>query len=138
MVKGSKTPPRRVFTSPGGVRSTPELDRLVQETIGRVADKWTMLVLEVLGEHEVLRFGRLAELVAGISQKMLTKTLRAMEKDGFVTRTLYAEVPPRVEYRLTELGYSLGEAFCAVWIWAQKHHTELLRVRSARRATQPP
>ena len=132
MAKVTRTSPRTVFTSPGGIRSTPELDRLVQETIGRVADKWTMLVLEVLGEHEVLRFGRLAELVGGISQKMLTKTLRAMEKDGFVTRTVYAEVPPKVEYRLTELGYSLGEAFCAVWIWAQKHHSELIRVRALR------
>jgi DNA-binding HxlR family transcriptional regulator len=132
MAKVARTSPRTVFTSPGGVRSTPELDRLVQDTIGRVADKWTMLVLEVLGEHEVLRFGRLAELVGGISQKMLTKTLRAMEKDGFVSRTVYAEVPPKVEYRLTELGYSLGEAFCAVWIWAQKHHTELIRVRALR------
>ena len=132
MAKVARTSPRTVFTSPGGVRSTPELDRLVQDTIGRVADKWTMLVLEVLGEHEVLRFGRLAELVGGISQKMLTKTLRAMEKDGFVTRTVYAEVPPKVEYRLTELGYSLGEAFCAVWIWAQKHHGELIRVRALR------
>ena len=132
MAKVARTSPRTVFTSPGGVRSTPELDRLVQETIGRIADKWTMLVLEVLGEHEVLRFGRLAELVGGISQKMLTKTLRAMEKDGFVSRTVYAEVPPKVEYRLTELGYSLGEAFCAVWIWAQKHHNELIRVRALR------
>ena len=132
MAKRSKTRQRAVFTSPGGVRSTPELDRLVQETIGRVADKWTMLVLEVLGEHEILRFGQLAELVGDISQKMLTKTLRAMEKDGFVTRTVYAEVPPRVEYRLTELGYSLGEAFCAVWIWAQKHQAELIRVRASR------
>ena len=118
MVKGSKTPPRRVFTSPGGVRSTPELDRLVQETIGRVADKWTMLVLEVLGEHEVLRFGRLGELVGGISQKMLTKTLRAMEKDGFVTRTVYAEVPPRVEYRLTDTGRRLGALVDAMRAYA--------------------
>src|SRR5882724_7918876 len=132
MVKRSKTRQRAIFSSPTGVRSTPELDRLVQETVGRVADKWTLLVLEVLGQHEMLRFGQLAELVGDISQKMLTKTLRAMEKDGFVTRTVHAEVPPRVEYRLTELGYSLGEAFCAVWIWAQKHHTELIRVRSLR------
>ena len=132
MARILKSRQRTIFTSPGGIRSTAELDRLVQETIGRVADKWTMLVLEVLGEHEVLRFGRLAELVGDISQKMLTKTLRAMEQDGFVTRTVYAQVPPKVEYRLTELGYSLGEAFCAVWIWAQKHHSELLRVRASR------
>jgi DNA-binding HxlR family transcriptional regulator len=61
---------------------------------------------------------------------MLTKTLRAMEKDGFVTRTVYPEVPPKVEYRLTKLGYSLGEAFCSVWIWAQRHQAELMRLRA--------
>ena len=132
MVKRAKTRQRAIFTSPTGVRSTPELDRLVQETVGRVADKWTLLVLQVLGQHEVLRFGQLADLVGDISQKMLTKTLRAMEKDGFVTRTIHAEVPPRVEYRLTKLGYSLGEAFCAVWIWAEKHQAELMRVRAVR------
>ena len=135
MARKSKSAPRAVFTSPGGTRSTAELDRLVQETIERVADKWTMLVLEVLGEHEVLRFGQLSALVGGISQKMLTKTLRSMEEDGFVTRTVYPEVPPKVEYRLTELGYSLGEAFCSVWVWAQKHHATLLRIRAERRHT---
>src|SRR5262245_21507431 len=132
MRKRTKARQRAVFSSPQGVRSTPELDRLGEETISRVADKWTLLVLEVLGEHEVLRFGQLAQLVGDISQKMLTKTLRAMENDGFVTRTVHAEVPPRVEYRLTELGYSLGEAFCTVWKWAEKHHTELMRVRALR------
>ena len=137
MVKRSKTRPRAIFSSPTGVRSTPELDRLVQETVGRVADKWTLLVLEVLGEHEMLRFGQLAELVGDISQKMLTKTLRAMEKDGFVTRTVHAEVPLRVEYRLTKLGYSLGEAFCSVWIWAEKHQAELMRVRAGREKRAP-
>jgi DNA-binding HxlR family transcriptional regulator len=58
------------------------LDRLVQETIGRVADEWTMLVLEVLGEHEVLRFGELAELIGDVSQRMRAKTLRTKEQDG--------------------------------------------------------
>jgi DNA-binding HxlR family transcriptional regulator len=66
MVKRSKTRQRAIFSSPAGVRSTPELDRLVQETVGRVADKWTLLVLEVLGQHEVLRFGQLAERVMRI------------------------------------------------------------------------
>src|SRR5437868_3141000 len=94
--------------------SSPEVDALVREVIGRVADKWTMLVLEVLAEHGVQRFSRLAELVGTISQKMLTKTLRQMESDGFVTRTIHPVVPPRVEYELTALGSSLGEAFCGV------------------------
>jgi DNA-binding HxlR family transcriptional regulator len=114
-----------VFESPAGQPSTPEIDTVVMEVIGRVADKWTMCVLEVLSQHGVLRFTRVGELVGGISQRMLTKTLRQMEEDGFVTRTVYPEVPPRVEYALTELGHSLCAAFCGVWLWAEKHYAQL-------------
>src|ERR1700754_1589837 len=78
--------------------SDPELDTLVREIIGRVADKWTMIALEVLHEHGRLRFTRLGELVEGVSQKMLTKTLRQMEADGLVTRTVFPVIPPHVEY----------------------------------------
>jgi DNA-binding HxlR family transcriptional regulator len=99
----------------------PRVEALVQELIGRVADKWTMLVLEVLAEHGTLRFTRLGTLVGGISQKMLTQTLRQMERDGLVSRTVHAVVPPKVEYGLTPLGRSLGEAFCGVWIWAARN-----------------
>lgn len=128
----------KVFSSPGGVQSNPELDRLVRETIARVADKWTMLVLEELAEHKTLRFSQLSGLIGDVSQKMLTKTLRAMEQDGFLTRTVYAEVPPRVEYQLTKLGYSLGEAFCGVWNWALKHHDELMSLRRRTPANESP
>src|SRR5271156_6908566 len=105
----------------------PKLDALVREIIERVADKWTMLVLEVLEEHGVVRFTRLGELVGDISQKMLTKTVRQMERDGLVTRTGHPGIPPRVEYQLTELGSSLGEAFCGVWIWVEEHLDEIER-----------
>ncbi|MCW6512950.1 winged helix-turn-helix transcriptional regulator [Lichenifustis flavocetrariae] len=97
----------------------PKVEALVNELIGRVADKWTMIILEVLAENGELRFTQLGRQVAGISQKMLTQTLRQMERDGMVTRTVHAVVPPRVDYRLTDLGASLGAAFCGVWIWAQ-------------------
>jgi DNA-binding HxlR family transcriptional regulator len=107
----------------------PKVEALVREIIERVADKWTMLVLEVLEEHEVVRFTRLGELVGGISQKMLTKTVRQMERDGLVTRTVHPVIPPRVEYQLTELGHSLGEAFCGVWIWVEGHSDEIERSR---------
>jgi DNA-binding HxlR family transcriptional regulator len=107
----------------------PKLDALVREIIERVADKWTMLVLEVLEEHGVVRFTRLGELVGGVSQKMLTKTVRQMERDGLVTRTVHPVIPPRVEYQLTELGRSLGAAFCGVWIWAEEHGEEIERAR---------
>ena len=96
----------------------PELEALVREIIGRVADKWTMLVLEALAEHGRLRFTSLGKLIGGVSQKMLTKTVRQMEADGLVSRTVFPVIPPRVEYELTNLGNSLGEAFCGVWIWA--------------------
>lgn len=107
----------------------PRVEALVTEVIGRVADKWTMIVLEVLVEHGELRFTRLAELSDGISQKMLTQTLRQMERDGLVIRTVHPVIPPKVEYRLTDLGYSLAEAFCGVWLWAEKN---LERIETSR------
>ena len=84
----------------------PRIERLVNELIGRIADKWTLLVLELLEEKGTLRFTRIAEQVEGISQKMLTQTLRQMERDGLVTRTVHPVVPPRVDYALTPLGNS--------------------------------
>ncbi len=99
----------------------PKVEALVNEVIGRVADKWTMILLEVLTEHGELRFTRLGSLAGGISQKMLTQTLRQMERDGLVIRTVHPVVPPKVEYRLTGLGLSLSEAFCGVWMWAEKN-----------------
>ncbi|WP_378133018.1 winged helix-turn-helix transcriptional regulator [Chelatococcus sp. GCM10030263] len=109
----------------------PRVDALVNDLIGRVADKWTMLILEVLAEHGTLRFTRIGRLVGGISQKMLTQTLRQMERDGLVTRKVFPVIPPKVEYRLTELGLTLGQAFCGVWIWAAEN---LSKVDEARRA----
>jgi DNA-binding HxlR family transcriptional regulator len=108
----------------------PRIEALVNDLIGRVADKWTMLVLEVLTEKGVLRFTRLSELVDGVSQKMLTQTLRHMERDGLLTRTVHPVVPPKVEYELTQLGLSLGAAFCGVWVWAAEN---LEHVEQARR-----
>ena len=109
----------------------PRVEMLVNDLIGRVADKWTLLVLEELEDNGVLRFTELARMVPGISQKMLTQTLRAMERDGLVERTVHPVIPPKVEYRLTDLGHSLGEAFCGVWHWAGDN---LDRVEAARKA----
>ena len=107
----------------------PKIDMLVNETMGRVADKWTLLVLEALEEAGARRFSDLGRAVPGISQKMLTQTLRQMEREGLVARKVFAEVPPRVEYRLTDLGHELGEAFCGVWQWAERN---LARIEVAR------
>ncbi len=109
----------------------PELDRLVREIIGRIADKWTMLVIEALAEQGCLRFTQLAAQVGNVSQKMLTKTVRQMEADGLLLRTVYPVVPPKVEYRLTEMGMSLGEAFCGVWLWAERHRQTIEASRRA-------
>jgi len=108
----------------------PRIEALVNDLIGRVADKWTMLILEVLAEKGELRFTRLSELVEGVSQKMLTQTLRHMERDGLIRRTVHPVVPPKVEYKLTHLGMSLGAAFCGVWVWAAEN---LKHVEEARR-----
>lgn len=118
----------------------PRVAALVNELIGRVADKWTMIILEVLAEHGELRFSRLAELAGGISQKMLTQTVRQMERDGLLIRTIHPVIPPRVDYRLTELGHGLGQAFCGVWTWAAENRERIEAARlafDARRASPP-
>jgi DNA-binding HxlR family transcriptional regulator len=112
-------------------KSQAKVDALVREIIERVADKWTMVVLDVLAEHGRTRFTQLGKLAGGISQKMLTKTVRQMESDGLVKRTVHPVVPPHVEYELTDLGLGLGEAFCGVWIWAEKHYDAVERSRAA-------
>lgn len=112
-------------------REDPELEALVREIIGRVADKWTMLALETLEEHGRLRFSRLGELIGGVSQKMLTKTVRQMEADGLVLRTVYPVIPPRVEYELTDMGKSLSAAFCGVWSWAEKNRGAINKARKS-------
>ena len=114
------------------------LEALVREIIGRVADKWTMLALETLEEHGPLRFTRLGELIGGVSQKMLTKTLRQMEADGLVVRTVFPFIPPSVEYALTDLGRSLGAAFCGVWNWAEQHRESIMAAREAFHAHSSP
>ncbi|MEZ6012739.1 MAG: helix-turn-helix domain-containing protein [Hyphomonas sp.] len=109
----------------------PRIELLVNEIIGRVADKWTMLILEELNETGVMRFSEIGRAVEGISQKMLTQTLRQMEREGLVKRTVFPVVPPRVEYELTPLGESLGRAFCGVWIWAERHIDDIEAARAA-------
>jgi DNA-binding HxlR family transcriptional regulator len=99
----------------------PRIERLVNDLIGRIADKWTLLVLEELEAKGTLRFTEIGRQVEGISQKMLTQTLRQMERDGLLTRTVHPVVPPRVDYALTPLGNSLSAAFCGVWVWAERN-----------------
>ena len=114
----------------------PALEALVRDIIGKIADKWTMLILETLEAHGTLRFTELGHKVGDISQKMLTKTLRQMEADGLVTRTIHPVVPPHVDYALTDLGRGLGAAFCSVWVWAETHYDDIEQSRAAFAARQ--
>ncbi|PQO47277.1 winged helix-turn-helix transcriptional regulator [Blastopirellula marina] len=117
--------------SPEWSELDPKITALVRQVITRIADKWTLLIIESLHEQPDARFNQLQRMVEGISQKVLTQTLRQLESDGLIERTAYAETPPRVEYKLTPLGESLGEAFCGVWIWAEKHCEEVETARAA-------
>lgn len=112
-------------------KSDAKVDALVREIIERIADKWTMVVLDVLAEHGTVRFTQLGKLSGDVSQKMLTKTVRQMESDGLVKRTVHPVVPPHVDYTLTDLGSSLGEAFCGVWLWAEKHYDAIEKSRAS-------
>ena len=116
------------------VNPTPEdpaVEALVTAIIGQVADKWTLLVLEALTEHGTMRFGAVGRAVGDISQKMLTKTLRDMERMGLVSRTVHPVVPPHVDYALTDLGRTLGAAFCGVWTWAAENRERFAAARVA-------
>jgi len=104
---------------------------LVHAMLDRIADKWTLLVIDVLGDRDEMRFSELRQRMGGISQKMLTKTLRQLERDGLVTRRVHPVIPPRVDYKLTRLGESLGEAVCGIWVWAEKHGKDVERARRA-------
>jgi DNA-binding HxlR family transcriptional regulator len=102
-----------------------------REILDLVADKWTLLVIEVLSEARKLRFTRIQEQVGDISQKMLTKTLRQMERYGLVTRHVHPVIPPHVDYRITELGESLGEAVCGIWQWKEANYERVTAAREA-------
>lgn len=100
----------------------------VHQILARVGDKWTVLVVNYLGNRS-MRFNELKRAINGISQKMLTSTLRSLERDGFVTRTVFPTIPPRVDYELTDLGRDLLIPVRGLGDWAIKNEQ---RVRDAR------
>jgi DNA-binding HxlR family transcriptional regulator len=102
--------------------------RKVSQVLARVGDKWTVLVVMTLGEGS-RRFSEIKRSVGGISQRMLTLTLKGLERDGMVTRTVFATVPPRVDYALTDLGRSLRDPVLALGLWAQRHMVEIEAAR---------
>ena len=91
-----------------------------RQLLDRISDKWVTLILAALAGGP-LRFSDLGRVIAGISQKMLTQTLRKLERDGLVTRTLYPQVPPRVEYEITALGRDLLNQVLPLWRWIVEH-----------------
>jgi DNA-binding HxlR family transcriptional regulator len=97
-------------------------------SLARIANKWTAMIVIVLGRGRT-RFRDLRTAVEGISGKVLTETLRDLERDGLVTRHVFAEVPPRVEYELTELGRTLHGPLAAIGQWAEAHTAEVLQAR---------
>lgn len=101
---------------------------VVRETFDRLGDKWSLLLVSILSQGPQ-RFTTLKYAAEGISQRMLTLTLRKLERDGLVERTVYAEVPPRVEYQLTRLGLTLVPPATALADWAVEHREELIAAR---------
>jgi DNA-binding HxlR family transcriptional regulator len=107
-----------------------QVETMTQELIGCIADKWSLIVLEELHTRGVMRFNELRKRIPNISQKMLTQTLRHMERNGLVTRKVYPVIPPRVEYQHTELGLSLCAAVCGLWTWVEAHSENLVAART--------
>ena len=110
---------------------TADAQALVREVLARLVDKWGLWVLSELSEDGPLRFSRLLERVSGISQKSLTATLRQLERDGLVTRTIVVQVPIRVDYEVTPLGRSLVVQVHPLWLWAITRLPEFVAARAA-------
>jgi DNA-binding HxlR family transcriptional regulator len=102
----------------------------VRQILDRIADKWSLLVIALL-EHRRLRFTQLMREIDGVSQRMLTVTLRQLERDGLVTRTVHPVVPPKVEYELTPLGATLHQTIQSLVTWTETHQREIAEARVA-------
>jgi DNA-binding HxlR family transcriptional regulator len=101
-----------------------------RSVLDRIGDKWSLLLIGILQDGPK-RFTELLRVTPGISRRMLTLTLRALERDGIVARTIYAEVPPRVEYEVTELGRSLSDPVLRLAMWAADHQDAIISNRAA-------
>jgi DNA-binding HxlR family transcriptional regulator len=100
----------------------------IRDVLDRIGDQWSLLVLQALAAR-VMRFGELNRAIDDISKQMLSRTLKRLEQDGFVTRTLFAEIPPRVEYELTGLGRSFLAPMQALIVWADANHQRICNAR---------
>lgn len=109
---------------------TAQEEAVVRDVISRVADKWCLWALSEITEYGPLRFSRILDRVAGVSQKSLTATLRNLERDGLITRTVTAEVPVRVDYEATVLGYAMIEKVHPLWEWAARNRAAFATART--------
>lgn len=100
----------------------------IRDVLDRIGDRWSLLVLETLGAGR-MRFSALNRAIGDISRQMLSRTLKRLEQDGFVKRTQFPEIPPRVEYELTDLGRSFLEPMLALVAWADANHLRICRAR---------
>ena len=108
-----------------------------RKVLDRIGDRWSVLVVGALSQGP-LRFSELAKRVDGVSQKMLTQTLRGLERDGLISRTMYAQIPPRVEYQLSESGTSLAQPVLALENWAKENMPIIMSARETYDAQVPP
>jgi DNA-binding HxlR family transcriptional regulator len=129
---------------PGNCRLTASYDVLqwdvregceVRQILDRIADKWSLLVIALLAKR-TMRFAELLRSIAGVSKRMLTTTLRQLERDGLVARTVYPTVPPKVEYSLTPLGASLHDTVQALVTWTESHQAQIADARQRFEARQ--
>ena len=112
----------------GNIRDTGDC-RAISGILARIGDKWSVLIVSRLGARP-MRFNELKREIGGISQRMLTLTLRGLERDGLITRTIYPTIPPRVDYELTALGRSLLEPVTGLSAWALKHIAKIELARA--------
>jgi len=122
-----KNPQEGTIGIPGTLH-VPDDCRAVSEVLSRVGDKWTILVVGELGQGRK-RFNEIRRALGSISQRMLTLTLRGLERDGLVTRTVFPTVPPRVDYELTKLGRSLLEPVSGIGLWARQNREHIEEAR---------
>ncbi len=115
-------------------RSGPYADCPIRNIMARISDKWSLLVLYTLQQNPVMRFGELQKAIPDVSQKMLTVTLRTLQEDGYVNRKVYAQVPPKVEYSLTERAVSLLPHINALLAWAKENMEAILADREKMQA----
>ena len=101
----------------------------VRNVLDRIGDKWSILIISILGECGTMRFNQINHMIGNISQKMLTVTLKTLEADGLISRKIYPEIPPKVEYKLTALGESLLPAIATLTEWASVNMPVILKSR---------